>query len=157
MGQDSINTIEQNQNTPQINNDQSEGHLNQILKFFWKDLIAGLFAILGIVVVIARLESYSWWLIGSWKGAVGVLAVIGLAILLTHITELIKFSDVFSFSEALVWVTVITSIVASLIIKTNRADFIIVAILLALAWIVQLSHHLWEYTTPHRTHYMFSS
>jgi len=43
------------------------------MKYTWRDTLATLLTVFGAVIVFAKLESYSWWLLGTWKGALGVI------------------------------------------------------------------------------------
>ncbi|MDL2341664.1 MAG: hypothetical protein QFB87_01120 [Patescibacteria group bacterium] len=108
-----------------------------------RDIMASALVIFGGVVVFAKLQSYSWWLIGSWKGALGVVAVTGLLIALTNITELVK-DDSASLFESLIWMIAAAATVVSLVLVTTRAEFIASSVLVGLAWGTQLVRHLWE-------------
>lgn len=124
------------------------------MKLTWKDVLAALLALFGAVIVFAKLQAYSWWLIGSWKGALGVLAVTGLAILLTNVIELVKLADLSSFGETTLWLITAAVTVAGLIVTTTKADFIFAAIMIGASWLVQLAYHVWGSTHSHRPHYL---
>ncbi len=124
------------------------------MKFSFRDILAGMLTLLGVVVMYAKLQSYSWWLIGSWKGAMAVLAVIGLAVMLTNIAELVKFADLTSFAEAVLWAAVVTLVAVGLFATATKAEFVSTTVLIALAWVAQITHHEVEYRHNHKSGYM---
>ena len=123
----------------------------------YRDITSAVLAIVGGVVVFARLESYHWWLIGSWKGAVGVLSVLGLAIMLTNILELVRFSDIPSSLEALLWLGAATAAIASLFSTTTKSEFVVTAIAIGVAWLAQTTRHVWRSNHTPRHHYLPAS
>lgn len=123
------------------------------MKLTWRDIVAAVLAVTGGVVVFAKLQSYTWWLIGSWKGALGVLAVLGLGILLTNIVDLVKLADMGSVSELFVWLIAATVVIASLAAATTRLEFIYGAVFVGLGWLAQLAAHGWNSSHSHGTHH----
>jgi hypothetical protein len=123
------------------------------MKRMWTDALSTLFVVAGAVVVFAKLQSYDWWLIGSWKGALGVLAVLGLGILLTNITELVKLADTASFFETFAWLVVATVVIGSLSVTTTKLEFVTSGALIALGWVMQSTRHLWRVSHHHGSHY----
>ena len=117
------------------------------MRLSWRDGVASLLALLGAVVMFAKLQSYSWWLIGSWKGALGVLAVVGGAILLTNVVELVRAASLPSMGEVGLWVATATVVIASLFSTTTKAEFVSSGVMIGLAWLSQLTDHSW--TTAH--------
>jgi hypothetical protein len=103
----------------------------------------------------AKLNSYSWWLIGSWTSALGVLAVLGLAILLANVVDLFRTSDESIFVESSLWLAAATVTVASLFATTTKAEFIWSGALIGLAWLAQTIRHAWHATNTHRHHHYF--
>ena len=50
----------------------------------WRDFATTVMAIIGGTIVYARLQDWNWWLVGSWRGAIAALAVIGIAMCATN-------------------------------------------------------------------------
>ena len=121
------------------------------MKLSWRDIVAGALAILGGVVVFAKLESYSWALIGSWKGALGVIAVIGLLIAALYAIDWVENEASGVFGEVFLWIVAATTVIGSLFATTNKTEFVWSSSLIALAWIAQLGAHTWD-TTHHTSH-----
>lgn len=50
------------------------------MKLSWRDVLSSLFVVAGGAVVYAKIQEYSWWLIGdSWRWSTVVVALLGLA------------------------------------------------------------------------------
>ena len=124
------------------------------MRILWRDTLSALLAVFGAVVIYAKLQSYSWWLIGSWTGALGVIAIIGLAILLTNIVELAKLADGATILELSAWLLAATVTVASLFSTTTKAEFVWSGAFIGVAWLAQTSRHLWRGTHSHGHHYI---
>lgn len=124
------------------------------MKLTWRDTLATLLAIAGSIVVFARLQSYSWWLIGSWKGALGVVSVIGLTILATYIVDWFKNETLGVMTEMILWLAAAAVVVSSLLAATTKAQFVWSSGLIGLAWLAQLGAHTWDSTHSHKTHYV---
>ena len=127
------------------------------MNFTWRDVLASALAVLGAVVVFAKLQSYTWWLIGSWKGALAVLGAIGLAILLTNVVELIRMEDIAVFAEATLWLIAAAVAIAGMLVTTTKTTFISAAIAIGVSWLAQLVHHAWISTHTHRPHLVHAS
>lgn len=119
------------------------------MRLSWRDMLAALLLTFGGVVVFAKLQSYSWWLLGSWKGALGVVGVIGLAIMATYIIDWFENDGLGVVWEILLWITAATAVVGSLFATTNKTEFVWSAALIGLAWLSQLSAHTWDSTHDH--------
>lgn len=113
------------------------------MRIIWKDVFSSALAVLGGVVVFAKLESYSWWLIGSWKGAIGVLAVIGLGIAFTNIVDFVRMADLPTVGETALWLLAATVAFGSVLTDTTKGEFISVAVLVGLSWLAQLTRDVW--------------
>jgi nitrate reductase gamma subunit len=124
------------------------------MKTSWRDLLSGALIVLGGLTVFAKLQSYSWWLIGSWKGALGVITVLGLGILLTNIVEIAKLADLTTVAETLLWLATATVAIAGLFATTTKAEFISTAALVGLSWVAQFGRHIWVTTHSHGSHYV---
>src|SRR5581483_893185 len=94
------------------------------MKLTWRDIIAAVLAVTGGIVFYAKLHSYSWALIGSWKGALVVIAVIGLGILVTYLVDFFRNEAMISFGEMVLWAAAGTVVIASLLATTTEAMFI---------------------------------
>lgn len=122
------------------------------MKLSWRDVLAAFLVALGSVVVYAKLQSYSWWLIGSWKGALGVVAVIGLAIAGTYMVDWFRNEGLGIVWEMMLWIAAATTVVGSLFATTNKTEFIWSSVLIGAAWLSQLAAHTWDSTNSHTSH-----
>lgn len=123
------------------------------MKLTWRDILASLLAVLGGVLVFAKLQSYQWWLIGSWKGALGVVGMVGLAILATYAVDWFRNESLGVIPEMILWLAAATVVIGSLFATTTKAQFVWSACLIGLAWLAQLGAHGWDSTHSHTTHY----
>lgn len=115
------------------------------MKVLYRDIAAATAAVVGGVAMFAKLNSYSWWLIGSWKGAIGVLAVLGLAIMLTNIVEIFREADAPALGELFAWLFAGTVAVASLFATTStKLEFIWTGVVIGVAWLLQTTRHAWR-------------
>lgn len=119
------------------------------MKLSWRDVVAFLLATFGGVVVFAKLNSYSWWLIGSWKGALGVVAVTGLAIMATYFIDWFRNEASGIIGEMFLWIVAATAVIGSLFATTNKVEFVWSAALIGVAWLGQLGAHTWDSTHDH--------
>jgi hypothetical protein len=121
----------------------------------WKDLASTAFIIAAGVVVFAKLQEYTWWLIGSWKGALAVLAALGVGMLVVNIQQLLEFETLANAGEIILWAATITMFIASLVVATTtKAEFLVSAGLLAIIWLGQVLQDAWDRVpTHHGTHY----
>jgi len=124
------------------------------MKLSWRDMVAGVLAALGAVVVFAKLQDYTWWLIGSYKGALAVIAVLGLAIFVTYAVELFSFATFAVTGELFLWFIAATVIIGSLFTATTQFEFISAASLIGLSWLAEFSGHAWGTTHKHGPHYL---
>lgn len=125
------------------------------MKLSWKDVLASIFAVFGGVITFAKLQSYSWPLIGSWKGALGVIGMTGLAIFLTYAVEIVESTALSVLVATLAWIAAATVIVAGLFSTTTKAEFVWATILLGASWLSDLTAHAWDSLHHgHGSHYM---
>jgi len=122
------------------------------MKLSWRDIAATLFAIGGALVVFAKLESYSWALIGSWKGALGVVAILGLATASLYAVDWFNNTTMGPLGEMFLWGVAALTIVISLLVTTSKAEFVWSAALLGIAWGTELGAHAWDTTHHHTSH-----
>lgn len=124
------------------------------MKLSWRDVLATVLALAGGVVVFAKLQSYSWVLIGSWKGALGVVSGIGLAIVTAYLIDWFRDETIVPLGEMVLWIAAATVAIASMFTTTTKAEFVSSAVLIAVAWLVQLGVHTWDSAHDHRpSHY----
>lgn len=123
------------------------------MKLSWRDVLAALLAVFGAVVVFAKLQSYSWWLLGSWKGALGVVAVVGLAILAIYLIDWFRSETLGTMGEMFLWFGAATVVIGSLFATTTKAEFICSASAVGLSWVAQLGAHVWDSTHGHTSHF----
>lgn len=121
---------------------------------WWRDIISLALVIFGGVVMFAKVQSYSWWLIGSWKGALGVLAGTGALLFLVNLQQLINFDTVVNFFEIVLWAGTITFLVTALLVDTTKVEFIWSGALLGATWLVQFFEDVWVHTTQPNTNYV---
>lgn len=124
------------------------------MRNYVRDTLSSLVAVVGAVVVFARLESYKWWLIGSWKGALGVIAVLGLALLLINVMELFRFAILPNFVETFLWIAAATVVIASLFSTTTKLEFIWSAALVGVAGLAHMVDHFWQAGDTHKPHFL---
>jgi hypothetical protein len=123
------------------------------MKLSWRDIVAAALAIFGGVIVFAKLESYSWWLIGSWKGALGVIIGVGVVVAGTYFIDWFENPTLAPLGEMSLWLLAATVAIGSLLATTTKAEFLSVATLIGVAWLAQLGAHTWDSTHDHPSHY----
>jgi len=124
------------------------------MKTIYQDSISIALALLGAIVAFAKLNSYSWWLIGSWKGALAVMAVIGLAIMLLNVREIFRMNDGAAVAEFSAWTLAGLVTIASLLVETTKAEFIWSIILIGVAWGTQFAAQTWRTSGNRRNRYI---
>ena len=113
------------------------------MKRLWRDILSAALAALGGVIVFARLNDYSWWSLGGWKSAIGALAVVALAIMLTNVVELLSFDNMTDSLEFMFWALTATVVLASLLSSTaTQTEFVWTAILTGAAWLTQMGNQI---------------
>lgn len=117
----------------------------------WRDAWTTLLAIAGGGVVFAKTQEYSWWLIGSWKGALGVLAAIGFLMLAVNVSELTDWHNWVNWSEAVLWIAAAT-VMAIGLFTAAQAMFYTAASLLGVTWLAVLIRHAFHTTHQHPTY-----
>ena len=106
----------------------------------WRDTFSTILAAAGGVEVFAKLRDYSWWLIGSWKGAVAVLGVLGLGMLLANMGELTDWRNWVNWSEVALWLGAAVLVVIGLF-AASQAMFYSAAIVLGVTWLAVIVRH----------------
>ncbi|HET9174603.1 MAG TPA: hypothetical protein VFN56_05005 [Candidatus Saccharimonadales bacterium] len=109
----------------------------------WKDILNTVLAAAGVTLVWARLHDYTWWLIGSWKGAMATLGALGLVLLVVNMSEMADLDNWFNFGESLLWVATAAVIVTGLF-TASEALFITAAIMLGVLYAGILGRHVYH-------------
>ena len=122
------------------------------MKLSWRDIVAAALAVFGGVIMFAKLQSYSWALIGSWKGALGVMSVVGLAIAALYIVDWFSSETLAPLGEMFLWLAAATVAIGSLVATTTKAEFVSSSALIGLAWLAQLSAHAWDSAHDNTSH-----
>lgn len=122
------------------------------MKLSWRDVVATIVTLFGAVVVFAKLQSYSWWLIGSWKGALGVISVLGLVVAALYAIDWVRNETMAPLGEMLLWGAAAVMAVVGMFVTTTKAEFVWTASLIGVAWLAQLSAHAWDTTHDHTSH-----
>ncbi len=122
------------------------------MKLSRRDVVTPIVALFGAVVVFAKLQSYSWWLIGSWRGALGVISVLGLIVAVFYAVDWVRNETMAPLGEMLLWGAAAVIAVAGMSVTTTKAEFVWAASLIGVAWLAQLSAHVWDTTHDHTSH-----
>ncbi len=109
------------------------------MKLSLKDVINALLAIGGAAVVYAKFYSYSWSVIGSWRSAVAVLALIGLVMFAFSSFNFANRS-ILNVTEMMLGVVAIGLVIVG-VIMTSQFVFYSLAIVLGLEWLVDTARH----------------
>jgi len=115
----------------------------------WRDFASTALVTAGGVIMFAKLQEYSWWLIGSWKGALGVLAAFGAGLLIINIQQLLQFETVANAIEIIVWAGAIAMVTTSMLVTTTKAEFIVSGALFGIIWLGQLAQDAWDRVPTH--------
>lgn len=124
------------------------------MQYTRRDTIATLLVAFIALVVFAKLHSYTWWLIGSWKGALSLVAVTGFGVLASYASDFIKSASVGVAGEFLLWVVTGTVIIGSFFSTTTKAEFIWSAVFIGASWLTPLVSHLVGTAHLHNRHYV---
>ncbi|HEX7633173.1 MAG TPA: hypothetical protein VF401_02495 [Candidatus Saccharimonadales bacterium] len=128
------------------------------MKRMTKDLLTASIGIFGAIVMYAKLNSYSWWLIGSWKGALGVLAVLGLVVLALNGRELLRAKDTQSLLVIAGWILAATVVIGSIFVTTTKLEFIWAGVFLGLGVAEVLTRDAWiRHGSDSQTHHYISA
>ena len=109
------------------------------MKLSWKDIITTLLVIGGGAIVYAKINSYSWAVIGSWRSSVAVVALIGLV--------MFAFSS-FDFTNRSIlnivemWLLLAAAVFAIVgVIVTSQFVFYALAGVLGAFWLLDTARH----------------
>lgn len=110
-----------------------------------RDALTTVLAILGGIVVFAKIQSFNWSIISTWKSALLVLGIIGLLMLALNAVELLDADNWVNWGEAVLWIAAAVLIVVGFFVAAP-AMFYIAAAVLAVTWIAMLARHSWHST-----------
>lgn len=123
------------------------------MKIIVKDSIATSLAVLGAVAVVAKLLDYNWWLLDSWKGALGVVAVLSSGILVTSWKEVVSFDSGVGMIETAWWLLTATVVIGGLTTATTKLEFVSASICIAVGYLLQITRHFWRFEQLQHAHY----
>lgn len=109
------------------------------MKLSWRDLFTTIFAIAIAVVLVAKLRSYDWRFLETWKSAVGVLGVGGLLMVLFDEADFTKL-NYWSAFEGLIVLTGIGLFTAGLLVA-SKTLFVILAADIFVFWLASVTRH----------------
>jgi len=109
------------------------------MRLTWKDTINTLLAIGGGAIVYAKFYSYTWAVIGSWRSAVAVLALIGLLMFAFSSFNFANRSILNITEVVLGSLAIVLAIVG--MITTSQFVFYSLATVLGLIWLVDTARH----------------
>jgi len=109
------------------------------MKLSWRDLVNTLLAVAGGSIVYAKYYSYSWAGIGSWRGAVAWLAVIGLVMFMLSRFDYANRS-ILNVGEMVFGLAAVILMIAG-VIMTSQAVFYSLATVLGVMWLVDTARH----------------
>jgi hypothetical protein len=113
------------------------------MKLGWMDAVGTLLVATGATAVWAKLYDYTWWFIGSWKGAVATLGVIGLVMFANAVRELVDLDNWANFGESILWLGAAAIAVTGLFVA-SKALFVSLAIVLGTIYLTSLVRHTWH-------------
>ena len=83
--------------------------------------------------------------------------VIGLAILLTSIKELVSFDSGAGMAETAWWLMTVTVAVGGVSTATTELEFVGAGICIAIGYLLQMTRHFWRFEQLQHTHYSHAS
>ena len=109
------------------------------MKLSFKDVATTIVAIVVAVGLVAKLRSYDWAFIGSWKGAVGTLGILGFLMLLFDEADFLRFNS-WGMFEGLFALVGAGLLVAGLLVASKLLFVLLAADILAF-WLTSLARH----------------
>ena len=109
------------------------------MKLSWRDTVNTLLALAGGAIVYAKFYDYSWAMIGSWRTATAILAVIGLLMVAFSAFDTRNYS-ILNIGEMLVGALAVGLAVVGMIV-TSSPVFYSLAIALGTLWLVDTARH----------------
>jgi hypothetical protein len=120
------------------------------MKLSWKDFANTLLVGAGFAAVWARLYDYTWWFVGSFKGAMATIGVLGLVMLLVNVSELYDTENWANFGESILWLGAAALVITGLFVA-SKALFISAAIVMGVIYLTSLARHAWHSYHDHPT------
>lgn len=109
------------------------------MKLSWRDIATAALFVLGVAVVFAKIYSFSWVILDSWRSSVAVLAVIGLAMLAINGFNL---ADRSWRNVSEMTISIVAGILAVIgLIISSPFIFYSVAVLTGVAWVISVASH----------------
>lgn len=109
------------------------------MKLSWRDVATTALFVLGVAVVFAKIYGFSWVILDSWRSAVAVMAVIGLAMVAINGFDLANRSWR-NMTE--IGIGVLAGIMAVIgLIVASPFIFYSVAVLLGVGWVISIVSH----------------
>lgn len=104
------------------------------MKLSWRDTVSTLLVVVGGVVVWAKYLDYSWAILGSWRSATAVLAVIGVLMFAVSTFDFKNYS-ILNLSE-MVLGAVAVGLAMTGMIFTSEPIFYTLAAIIGIVWAV---------------------
>lgn len=115
------------------------------MKLSWRDIATTALAIFGGAIVYAKFYDYSWAVIGSWRSAVAVLALTGIAMALLSAFDVTNRS-ILNITEMILAVVAI-GVAAVGVIITSPVLFYTLAGLIGVVWLIDTGRHVYHSVT----------
>ena len=113
------------------------------MRLSWKDLAGTLLVGAGFAAVWARLYDYTWWFVGSYRGAMAAIGVLGLVMLAINVSELFDTENWANFGESVLWIGA-AALVATGLFVASKGLFLSAAIVMGVIWLTSLVRHMWH-------------
>ncbi len=109
------------------------------MKMSWRDFFSTIVAIVVVAALVAKLRSYDWAFLGSWKGAVGTLGVLGVLMLLFDEADFLRINT-WGAIEGILALAGIGFAVAGLIVA-SKILFVALAADMLVFWLISVLRH----------------
>lgn len=109
------------------------------MKLSWRDIVTTLLAISGAAVVYAKFYEYSWAVVGSWRSAAGVVALIGLGMFVFSSFDFSNRSILNEGEKALGAIAILLALTGMIV--TSQPVFYVLAATLGVLWLVDTARH----------------
>lgn len=109
------------------------------MKLSWRDIVTAALAVLGGAVVYAKFYDYTWALIGSWRSAAMILAVVGI-LMFTFSGFNFANRSILNVGEMVFGVAaLVLAAIGSIVV--SKPVFYSLAAVLAATWLVDIARH----------------
>lgn len=109
------------------------------MKLSWRDIVVTVLAIVVGLVLVAKLQSYDWAFIGSWKGAAGTLGVLGGLMVIFDEADFLRINT-WGAIEGILALVGIGLLIAGLLVA-SKTLFVLLAVDLLALWFTSLTRH----------------